>query len=246
MSKSKHLELMDAIGIWTQALDGYPGFREWQRKKVGAALSLVEGVPLYNDKSPQEFQFTDEIGRQHEAIVSYLSLFSSFYALQQCEFYFRRYPFTGFPVSKADHLRNICEMYFNRFYEFRERLKRCLNAVDRTAECRINTGGILKQFSKEFSLELKARNHIHHHDRFDDATIEGIGLAHIMGRLDDVGPSWRNEARRSYRRFSAEWAARVKRRSERVEAYVQAVAEAMLTMCPYLKAEPAHQEVLVA
>ena len=49
--------------------------------------------------------------------------------LRQCEFYFRRYPFRGMPVSKADHIRNICEMYFAQFYVMRSRIKTCLNLM---------------------------------------------------------------------------------------------------------------------
>lgn len=241
MSKLKQSELMDAISIWIKALDGYPGFREWQRNKVAAMLSLVEGIPSRHDTYPSEFKFTAEIDRQHEAIMAYLSLASSFHTLQQCEFYFRRFPFADLPVSKEDHIRNMCEMYFNRFYEFKERLKRCLNAVDRSIEGTINTGAVLKQFAKDFDQELRARNSVHHHERFDDAAIQSIGMAIMMGYSDRVGAGWREVASRGYRRSSAEWAARVKRRSKMVETYVEAVAGAMLNMCPYLKAEPGDQ-----
>lgn len=239
MDKSKQSELMDAISVWIKALDSYPGFRDWQRKKVGAALSLVEGFPIRNDAFPEEFRFTAEIDRQHEAIMAYLSLARSFYALQQCEFYFRRYPFADLPVSKEDHIRNMCEMYFNRFYEFKERLKRCLNAIDATTEGTISTGPVLKSFAKHFDQELRARNSIHHHERFDDGAIHGIGLALILGYSDKVGPGWMDVANRGYRRSSAEWAARVKRRSKMVETYLEAVAGAMLDMCPYLTPEAA-------
>ncbi|ASJ90203.1 hypothetical protein CBR61_04195 [Porphyrobacter sp. CACIAM 03H1] len=206
-------------------------------------LSLVEGFPIRDDDLPGEFQFTAEINRQHEAILAYLSLAQSFYTLQQCEFYFRRYPFAHLPVSKEDHIRNMCEMYFNRFYEFKERLKRCLNAVDATIEGTINTGPVLKSFAKDFDQELRARNSIHHHERFDDGAIHGIGLALIMGYSDKVGPGWRDVANRGYRRSSAEWAARVKRRSKMVETYLEAVAGAMLDMCSYLQPEAAKASV---
>ncbi len=239
MSKSKQSELMDAIGVWIKALDSYPGFREWQRGKVGAVLALVEGIPFRDDTFPPEFKFTAEIERQHEAIMAYLSLASSFLTLQQCEFYFRRYPFADLPVSKEDHIRNMCEMYFNRFYEFKERLKRCLNAVDKSIKGSVNTGPVLKQFAKDFDQELRARNSIHHHERFDDGAIQGIGVAILMGYNEKVGPGWRMVADRGYRRSAAEWAARVKRRSKMVEPYVEAVAGAMLDMCEYLKSQPA-------
>ena len=239
MGKSKQSELMDAIGMWVKGLDSYPGFREWQRKKVVAVLSLLEGITLKDDAFPEEFKFSDEADRQHAAIMAYLSMASSFHTLQQCEFYFRRYPFADLPVSKEDHIRNMCEMYFNRFYEFKERLKRCLNAVEKTIEGTINTGSVLKQFARDFDQELRARNSIHHHERFDDAAIQGIWVASVMGYSDKMGPGWKDVANRGYRRSSSEWAARAKRRSKMVENYLEAVAGAMLDMCPYLKPEGA-------
>lgn len=127
--------------------------------------------------------------------------------------------------------------------EFKERLKRCLNAVDSTIEGTINTGPVLKSFAKDFAQELRARNSIHHHERFDDGAIHGIGLALMMGYSDKVGPGWRDVANRGYRRTSAEWAARVKRRSKMVESYLEAVAGSMLDMCPYLKPDAANGSV---
>lgn len=243
MNKSKQSELLDAISVWIKALDSYPGFRECQRKKLGALLSDLEGFSISDDAFPEKFKFTAEIDRQHEAILTYLSLAQSLHTLQQCEFYFRRYPFADLPVSKEDHIRNVCEMYFSRFYEFKERLKRCLNAVDATIEGNINTGAVLKRFAKDFDQELRARNSIHHHERFDDGAIQGIGLALMMGYSDKVGPGWRDVANRGYRRSSAEWAARVKRRSKKVETYLEAVAGAMLDMCSYLQPEAAKASV---
>lgn len=234
---------MDAISVWIKALNSYPGFKEWQLRKMAVTLSLAEGMPLQRESLLPEFKFTAEIERQHEAIMSYLSLASSFHTLQQCEFYFRRFPFTDLPVSKEDHIRNMCEMYFNRFYEFKERLKRSLNAVDRTIEGTLNTGNVLKQFAKDFDPELRARNSIHHRERFDDAAIQSIGIANMMGYSEGVGPGWREVANRAYRRSSAEWADRVKRRSKMVEPYVEAVAGAMLDLCPYLTGEPANQQI---
>jgi hypothetical protein len=99
---------------------------------------------------------------------------------------------------------------------------------------------MLKQFAKEFDPELRARNAIHHHDRFDNAAIQGIGMATLMGN-SEVGAGWQMVARASYRRSSRGWANRVKRRSKRVEAYVEAVAGVMVQSCAYLSA-PAPEE----
>jgi hypothetical protein len=94
----------------------YP--REWQQKKIAAAMARAEGFPLPD--ALEDFVFADPIAQEHAAIESYFDLTGSLYALRECEYYFRRYPFRGLPVSKHIYLRNMCEMYFNRFYEFRE------------------------------------------------------------------------------------------------------------------------------
>lgn len=241
MSKTNTARLVDAIGAWIKKIDSYPGWKEWQRKKIAAVMSLAEGLPIQADDLPTQFEFNEDIEHEHEAIMAYLSLNVCLHSLQQCEFYFRRYPFNGLPVSRDDHIRNICEMYFNRFYEFKSRLKRCLNAINSTLKETLNVGAVLKQFAKEFDQELRARNSIHHFDRFDDLAIQGIGMASLMGRDEKVGAGWQIVAQEHYRRSSREWAERVKRRSKHVEAYLEAVAGIMLQSCSYLR--PAESEV---
>lgn len=234
MQKSKSSQLMDQIGKWIKLIDDYPGWREWQRKKIGTTLAYAEDEdPDWGDV-PNEFKFSEEIERQHTALMAYLSLSTCLHALQQCEFYFRRYPFSNLPVTKEDHIRNVCEMYFNRFYEFKSRLKRCLNAVNETIDGDLDVGSVLKRFANQFDQELRARNSIHHHDRFDDVAIQSIGLALLMGHDEKVGEGWRWVARARYRKSSSEWAARVQRRSKAVEQYLEAVAEAMLKHCLFL------------
>ncbi|RDC60856.1 hypothetical protein HME9302_02072 [Alteripontixanthobacter maritimus] len=105
-------------------------------------------------------QFTAEVDRQHKAILAYLSLAQSLYTLQPCKFYLRRHPFAVLPMSEEDHIRNMCEMYFNRCYEFKERLKRCRNAVDATIEGTINAGpdgGLQRQGSPRLERYSRQR-----------------------------------------------------------------------------------------
>lgn len=201
--------IMDAISKWIETIDNIPGWKEWQRQKFIAVLAEAEDFPSLKEAMPEEFKFPPDISTQHEAVMSYLSLQGCLKSLEQCEFYFRRYPFAGLPVSKGDHLQNMCELYFSRFYEMKSRLKRCLNAVSATTAAPLNTGEVLKQFAKDFDQELRARNAIHHHDRFDDIAISGIGIADLFSSKSDKR-GWAVVAHMKYRRSSREWAERVK------------------------------------
>ena len=116
--------------------------------------------------------------------MSYFALMKSHEAMTDTQYYFRRFPFKGLPVSHEQHLRYICEMFFSRIYEFRERLKRSLNAINIVIETDLAIKQVLKSFSKEFDQDLRERNSIHHFSHFEDAIIGNYildvpnGLAH--------------------------------------------------------------------
>ena len=59
-------------------------------------------------------------------------------------------------------------------------------------------------------------------------------MATLMSRNERVGEGWAVVANNSYRSATNEWSKRVKRSSQRIEAYLEAVAEAMLGHCTYL------------
>lgn len=232
-------ELMRAIGRWIKELRRYPGFAEWKRKTI--SLTLTHDDPIFGEKlrdlPESEFPFPDLIAKQHALIMSYLGLSSTHSALSDTEFYFRRFPFGGLPVSHDAHLRYICEMYFSRIYEFSERMKRCLNLANNLFTGSINAGPLIKLYAKEFSQELKYRNLIHHHERFDDIAFDKIALLGIMAESDKQGNrerGWSDEYRIAYRRASKEWADRARRRSKHVEAYLNAIAGLLLEQCKFL------------
>lgn len=76
--------------------------------------------------------------------------------MADCEYYYRRFPFYNLPVSKDAHIRYMCEMFFNRIYEFSERMKRCLNAANVViAPKKLNVGSVVKSFARDFKTELK-------------------------------------------------------------------------------------------
>jgi hypothetical protein len=237
MTRPASTRLIDAIGKWIARIDDQPGWRDWQRGKVAAVLAAAEGLPL--PKGQPDYNFPEPLNRQHAAIMSYMDLFKSLEALKQCEFYFRRYPFRGLPVTKDEHLRNICEMYFNRFYEFRERMKRCLNTVNSSLDgaSKLVVGAVLKTFDKAFDQEIRARHRVHHFGAFDDLAFDTISIARLMAKSETVGLGWEFVADKNYSTAAREWSQRVIRRSKVVALYLEAVAEAMLTHCTYLQQE---------
>ena len=184
-----------------------------------------------------DFVFSDLVGKQHAVVFQYLGLDQTVRTLKETEFYFRRYPFRGLPVSRSDHITNICEMYFSCFYELKERLKNYFDALRAaTPGRRITIGPFIKQFANEFEAELRARNDIHHHGRFEDIAIDHI---FITGSLSTV-PGRENLKRThlaAYRKVVNEWARRARTRGARVDEFLDAVADVTLRTCDFLSIE---------
>lgn len=234
--KTAHDRLMDAISLWMGALDSYPGWREWNRRKIGKTIGFGEAEFGEPEPGPAlgDFVFSDEVEAQHAVILGYLGLASTVHSLKDLEFYFRRYPFRGLPVSKHEHLSNVCEMYFSRFYEFRERAKNLLNAVNKVpGNGKINVGYFLKHFDKVYDSEIRERNSVHHRARFDDIQINKVWLTQVMHDADE-SRGWGREHRLTYRAASREWAARVRRRSASLEQTVEEIAAGILRCSEFL------------
>ncbi|WP_454740514.1 hypothetical protein [Cupriavidus basilensis] len=215
-------------------LETYPGWSDWRKGRFVRTL-YDDDFPLPEDDThPEEFVFAPEIEQQRDLVVQYLGIGQALQALRDCEYYFRRFPFHGLPVSKHEHLTYMCEMYFNRFYELKERIKRYLNAMTKVEPRHgIDIGQFLKQFERDFDQELRERNQVHHHRRFEDLAIDRVYLAQVMSNRHG---SWREESERFYRKATNEWAQRVRKRAARAEKYVDAVAQTTLDGCTFLKA----------
>lgn len=223
--------LLTAIGLWLSSLEKYPGWREWNLRKVERTIYMDDGVP---EDSPVQFEFSELIGLQHEVVYQYLGLQQTVSALKDCEYYFRRFPFKGLPVTHSDHVTNICEMYFGRFYEFRERLKCFLNAlVEAVPACDTDIGKFIKLFDKIFDKELRTRHSVHHRHRFEDLAIDRVYLAQTLSK-SGVNRSWVLERQAAYRAVTREWAARVRKRAARMDDFLEATAHATLTQCVFL------------
>ena len=239
MEKDPYSRIADAMVPWIDSIRSYPGFTEWKQRSIRHIMDYGEAVGFEEEPPPDPgFFFPPHLEKQHAAVMAFLSLGASYHAMAATQYYFRRYPFKDFPVSREDHLRYTCEAFFSRVYEFRERLKRSLNALDEVTPGTLNVGKMVNSFAKEFQHELKARNQIHHHERFDEIQLNKVGLLEMMAKDDKRNGRdrmWDVETTIAYRAASREWSERAKKRSDRAKVFLDAVSLANLEYADWLK-----------
>ena len=246
MNKSKDLmtdvyrtRMMEAICKWMNDLRDYPGWREWNRGKLWRIWSYDAMDSGQTPRHDPEFTFSDEVAEQHPVIMRYLELMRVIDALKECEFYFRRYPFRDLPVTRSNHLANICEMYFSRCYQFKERLKEYFEAVKNVVPTQdVDTvkdfaTNFFKVYEREFKEELKARNLIHHNERFEDIEITRIALKEALYGTDglDIEPQ---DQLNEYRKATKYWVQRVRVSGVKMDACLECLAELTLEYCKFL------------
>lgn len=234
MSETQRDRLFDAIRVWMADLEAYPGWKEWRRQRFAHTLHFDNLWPEQSEVPGHDFKFSSEIENQHAVVIQYLGLAQTIDALKECEFYFRRFPFHGMPVSHYNHVTNICEMYFGRFYEFKERLKQYFDAVDAaTPAHNLIVGAFIKQFGQVFDQELRKRNQIHHERRFEEIGIDRLLLTgSLASNPEDRG--WKREHMIAYRMVTSQWAQRVRRRGAQMDQFLEATARATLESCSFL------------
>jgi hypothetical protein len=179
MKETQRARMSNAIGTWLIKLEGLQGWKEYRRNRLRHTLDFDD--PFFKPSELLgDFVFPPDIEKQHAIVTQYLGLAQTIEALKDCEFYFRRYPFRGLPVSRHAHITNVCEMYFGRFYEFKERLKKYFNTIKAVEPCHtLEIGKFVKLFEQVFDQELKARNKVHHHARFEDIAIDRVFLTEL-------------------------------------------------------------------
>ncbi|NWA28568.1 hypothetical protein HX866_27130 [Pseudomonas gingeri] len=228
--------MIDAAAQWIGWLEDYPGWKEWKRARLSRILYDDDLSPDADEEGQNAFVFSEVVERQHAVVLQYLCLQQTIAALKECEYYFRRFPFYGLPITHSDHITNICEMYFGRFYEFRERLKKYLNVLTVAAPThRIDIGKFIKLFDKEFDGELRARHSVHHHERFEDQAIDRVLIAHIASTVRSED-GWKAERQAAYRKVTREWAARVRNRGSKLDEFMEVAAQLTLSSCHFLSA----------
>lgn len=225
-------ETVEAIVAWTSKIDDYPGFREWKSKSV--SLVLDDFRSPQDEKHPTEFAFAPHVERQHAAMMAFLALQTTWNAMRDCEFYLRKHP--GKPIEKDAHLRYTIEMYLSRIYEFSERMKKCLNAINATLDGpKLDAGKVIKEYAKAFRQELAARNAVHHNSHFSDLMLDRISVTGLVSHHPEHGRGWATEQRIAYRKTQSDWVARFRRRTDVAKQFLHAIEVAMLAECRWLK-----------
>ncbi|MDP2621789.1 MAG: hypothetical protein Q8P46_16710 [Hyphomicrobiales bacterium] len=236
MVDTSSAQMWNAIRAWTMNLEDYPGWKVWRRNRIGRTLYFEEAFPTTLEKYEAEFQFSEEVEKEHTVIIQYLGLVEAVESLKDCEYYFRRYPFRGLPVSRHRHITNVCEMFFGRFYEIKERIKKYLKAVSAVEPThRLSIGDFIKKFDKIFEHELRERNLAHHHRRFEDLATNQVLLTGVIS-AGDPDKGWEREHLTAYRELSNEWVQRVRCRGAQMDEFLEAIAAATLATCSFLSA----------
>lgn len=226
-------------------------FKKFKRRQMRYALSeeWERRLGLFAD-TPEEFIFPKEIDMQHDVIMAYFGLRQAHNMLSQCEYYFRRFPFRGTPVSRDDHARNVCEFYFGYFYIIRSRLKETLNKLKIACPNSIDVGKWLRLFDKTFQPELRTRNRVHHHTPFEDIGLDRILLPRLLASGEEVGSkNWERQHLSAYRAFSREWGLRARERARAVEIIIEGVSAAILKshrFCSFHKPPPCATSTFLA
>lgn len=221
------------IARWMDALRDDPEWRKFNKEKLAYTLTYNEFSPEENGEG-QEFVFSEEMAKEHAFILCYVELIACLNALTQCEYYFRRYPFTGLPVSHADYLTRNCEVFFNKLYEFRERIKNLGAALKEVSPAKyMDTGKLIRQYDHTFREELKERNLLNHHTRFSDVVLTKFAMIAMLEE-DQIPLPFADSARAEYRRVCAQWIKRIRLKQAAVKVYLIKITEFLDETCDFL------------
>lgn len=219
--------MMDLASSKIAKLLDDPVTSERARNSMSAVLT---GAPA--NPTPEAPNFTKAELDEGKVFGGYFALISMKISLRECEYYFRRYPFRGMPISKADHFRNVCEMYFDRVVQFRDRAKALMNAIKATPGGEnIAIKQFLKAFDKTFDWEIRNRNAVHHHGRFEYDAIEKMSIAHLLRHHSGIHGFIQPE--RVYREERRKWIERVRHRALVLDQFIEAIAKFILDNCDF-------------
>jgi hypothetical protein len=237
MEQTARDQLQELLFGWTNQIRSYPGFEDWQRKRLSRTLFHGEfGLSATKDEDIHDFEFDTATLLKHDFVLRHLEVIKAVMAIGGVEFYFRRYPFTGLPISHSEHLTNVCEMFFSRIYQFREKLKESLNTFNKIEHGTIDVGKVVKIFDRVFRDELRERHAIHHRAVYEDIEIQQIGLMDLVSVHPDHRENWTEAKRIAYRRTTGLWVKRVQNRVRVAEELLEGVSAVLLPRAGFLRA----------
>ena len=175
------------------------------------------------DDNDVSVKLPDDLEDQRALLCEYMTLVLTIEQIQTCEYYLRRFPFRDLPIERGAHILNVCESYFSKCYQFKERLKRYLNSLKRHAP-NFDVKGFIKVYVQLFDRELKARNDVHHRE-FGDRTIE---LVELHDKLE------RGERNYQYRVTTGYWIKQIQRTVLTLEGIVDVLAQRTFENVPSL------------
>jgi hypothetical protein len=225
--------VMNAISGWLNRYVEIPGFKAWKNRSINA--TIMNGFEL-TTCSIDPFPHSEAVLSEHAVITAYLNLVTALQDIAEMEYYFRRYPFNGLPVSKGNHLRHTCEAFFSKLYIFEERMTLTLNEIDRViTPKKIDIGSVRKAFQKTFKTDLRERHNTHHHFHYRDIEVDQISMIDTLSIAPSVDAAAMARLEQfAYRRATRNWVLRVKSRTKAASHFVDAVGRAMLTHCDFL------------
>jgi len=181
-----------------------PVRRDYANESMIKSLFGSEGATISQERPA----FRDDAERlKSEIFRSYFSLLNIFYAIEQTQYYFRRYPFSDMPISKSDHLVTVCELYFDRIGRFRDRVKNLTKLLKQArGEPDERYGRLVRWLNDNLDGELRNRNFIQHHGRFECFSAERLKLMELLSINDRS--AFKETQRDLYRNETQKWAAR--------------------------------------
>jgi hypothetical protein len=130
------------------------------------------------------------------------------------EYFLRRYPFSGTPITKVDHLRISIEIYFNEVYIYRCRLKDMFSNAQNAFGHKVQDFWIMfRHVDKNLKNILRSRNWNVHHRRFEDDDTDMLTLLEILSARDET---FRSDLTFACRRVRQKWAKYVHENAHRL------------------------------
>lgn len=183
------------------------------RRNIAASLARLDGMDIstpHEDLEPEEPAAPNEEKAYH-FIMNFLEVEQTLQRLDILEYYFRRFPFAGTPVTKVDHLRIAIELYLNEIYIYRCRIKNLLNSTQDAYGSKIdNLWRAFKIIDRYLDRFLRARNWNVHKMRFSD---EDVDLLNLLDLLSHSGDSFEAPANFAYKQIRKKWIKLARRNS---------------------------------
>ncbi len=207
--------LLDVIAKWIRlhvdSFSSNPHAEESIRRTLLAHLDIQwdEPLPPPPDRSDLE--------RKRGMLAStYFGLQTALRNVEQVEFYFRRYPFHDLPVSKGEHLANCCEMLFDRINQYRDRAKSLTKSIQKVSgERDPRFGRSIRLINDIFRWELRQRNFVHHHGRFEYDVINQLNMVELLRYSNDL--QMLPDRTRVYRVETRKWVKRTRQTRSTLE-----------------------------